>query len=397
MTDKKITQLSAISTIVDADVFPVVENATITTKKTTWALIKSVLKTYFDALYTNGTITASTKTKITYDAKGLVTAGTDATTADIADSTDRRYCTDAQKTVIGNTSGTNSGNETATSIGTLVSGCTDETTVADADHLGFSDTSATNILKKITWANCKSTLKTYFDTKYPAETLTTISGLIAGASSTSIADGDDLSFVDISASNILRRISWSTAKATLKTVFDSIYSKTFTNSGTPGSGFASDTYITSSSIVIPSAGLWTAGCFYRVVFDMTKTSDAGTGAFEITLRMGTAGSTSDASIVSVAFDAGTAVKDIGKFEVYVNFRSVGSGTSAKVRMDAFCSHQLASTGLISTGEAGWGAKQATSSGFDSTTSTTIGISVNGGASFPGSSSLVQAELFGVQV
>jgi hypothetical protein len=59
----------------------------------------------------NGTIVSSTKTKITYDTKGLVTAGTDATTADIADSTDKRYVTDAQRTVIGNTSGTNSGDQ----------------------------------------------------------------------------------------------------------------------------------------------------------------------------------------------------------------------------------------------------------------------------------------------
>lgn len=57
----------------------------------------------------NAAITGATKTKITYDAKGLVTAGADATTADIADSTDKRYVTDAQKTVIGNTSGTNTG------------------------------------------------------------------------------------------------------------------------------------------------------------------------------------------------------------------------------------------------------------------------------------------------
>lgn len=44
----------------------------------------------------NSSITGATKTKITYDAKGLVTAGADATTADIADSTDKRYVTDAQ-------------------------------------------------------------------------------------------------------------------------------------------------------------------------------------------------------------------------------------------------------------------------------------------------------------
>jgi hypothetical protein len=60
----------------------------------------------------NAAITGATKTKVTYDAKGLVTAGADATTADIADSTDKRYVTDAQLVVIGNTSGTNTGDVT---------------------------------------------------------------------------------------------------------------------------------------------------------------------------------------------------------------------------------------------------------------------------------------------
>jgi len=46
----------------------------------------------------NGAITGATKTKITYDSKGLVTSGSDATTADIADSTNKRYQTDAQQT-----------------------------------------------------------------------------------------------------------------------------------------------------------------------------------------------------------------------------------------------------------------------------------------------------------
>jgi hypothetical protein len=63
----------------------------------------------------NAAITGATKTKITYDSKGLVTAGADATTADIADSSNKRYVTDAQLTVIGNTSGTNSGDNATNS------------------------------------------------------------------------------------------------------------------------------------------------------------------------------------------------------------------------------------------------------------------------------------------
>jgi hypothetical protein len=64
----------------------------------------------------NTPITGATKTKITYDNDGLVTSGADATTADINDSSNRRYVTDAQQTVIGNTSGTNTGDETGTTI-----------------------------------------------------------------------------------------------------------------------------------------------------------------------------------------------------------------------------------------------------------------------------------------
>jgi hypothetical protein len=59
----------------------------------------------------NAPITGATKTKITYDSKGLVTAGADATTADIADSINKRYVTDANLVVIGNTSGTNTGDQ----------------------------------------------------------------------------------------------------------------------------------------------------------------------------------------------------------------------------------------------------------------------------------------------
>ena len=66
----------------------------------------------FTPVVANSAITGATKTKITYDAKGLVTVGADATTADISDSTNKRYVTDANLTVINNTSGTNSGNQT---------------------------------------------------------------------------------------------------------------------------------------------------------------------------------------------------------------------------------------------------------------------------------------------
>jgi hypothetical protein len=78
--------------------------------------VTSAIQTQLDSkVDENAAITGATKTKITFDAKGLVTSGADATTADIADSVDKRYVTDAQATVIGNTSGTNTGDNATNS------------------------------------------------------------------------------------------------------------------------------------------------------------------------------------------------------------------------------------------------------------------------------------------
>ena len=78
--------------------------------------VTSAIQTQLDSkVDENAAIVGATKTKITFDAKGLVTSGADATTADIADSTDKRYVTDSQLTVIGNTSGTNTGDNATNS------------------------------------------------------------------------------------------------------------------------------------------------------------------------------------------------------------------------------------------------------------------------------------------
>lgn len=80
---------------------------------------------------TNSSITGATKTKITYDAKGLVTAGADATTADIAASTDKNYVTDAEQTWLGTNATTALSYE-----GTFVSGdfTSGVLTIAAATH-----------------------------------------------------------------------------------------------------------------------------------------------------------------------------------------------------------------------------------------------------------------------
>ena len=121
---------------------------------TSWGAITGTLSSQTDLqtaldskVDENAAITGATKTKITYDTKGLVTSGADATTADIADSTNKRYVTDANLTVIGNTSGTNTGDNATNSQysglatskqDTLVSG-TNIKTINSTTLLGSGD------------------------------------------------------------------------------------------------------------------------------------------------------------------------------------------------------------------------------------------------------------------
>lgn len=63
---------------------------------------------------------------------------------------------------------------------------TSKATPVDADEIPIVDSAASNVLKKLTWANLKATLKTYFDTLYAAVTGFTMSGNITLGENTSI-------------------------------------------------------------------------------------------------------------------------------------------------------------------------------------------------------------------
>jgi hypothetical protein len=125
MTDELFDH-TTYSDLDNADRFAVNQPGMPGAKNMTWAALKVKLATLFAPK--NTAITGATKTKITYDANGLVTDGADATTADITDSANKRYVTDAKLAVLNNTSGTNTGDQD-------VSGFVDKTTTQIIDGL----------------------------------------------------------------------------------------------------------------------------------------------------------------------------------------------------------------------------------------------------------------------
>lgn len=91
----------------------------------------------------------------------------------------------------------------AGNVGAAIHGTSAKTTPVDADTMPLIDSAASNVLKKVTWANVKATLKTYFDTLYGAlatantwalaqtftSTITANSFLVVGGATKTIASG----------------------------------------------------------------------------------------------------------------------------------------------------------------------------------------------------------------
>lgn len=63
------------------------------------------------------------------------------------------------------------GTSNITVIAPGINAATGKTTPIDADAMGLVDSAASNVLKKVTWANVKATLKAYFDTLYTTAAL----------------------------------------------------------------------------------------------------------------------------------------------------------------------------------------------------------------------------------
>jgi hypothetical protein len=171
------------------------------------------LQSELDAKVTeNAAITGATKTKITYDSKGLVTSGSDAaftdlsdvpanytgaglklvrvnatpnalefvtadktlvglsnvanvdttTTANITDSTNKRFITDAQQTVLGNTSGTNTGDQTSI-VGITGTMAQFDTACSDGNFLFVGDQPSLSSANAFVTATTTINSATYID------------------------------------------------------------------------------------------------------------------------------------------------------------------------------------------------------------------------------------------
>lgn len=83
------------------------------------------------------------------------------------DGTTNKVFTAAEKSKLGNVE-TNADVTDAVNVGSSIHGATAKTTPVDADTMPLIDSAASNVLKKVTWANIKATIKAYTDTLYAA-------------------------------------------------------------------------------------------------------------------------------------------------------------------------------------------------------------------------------------
>lgn len=83
---------------------------------------------------------------------------------------------DASRTILlsgdATLSGTNTGDETITSVGSIINGATSKTTPVDADMVGVMDSEAANVLKKLSWLNLKKVVRNTEFKEVSADTAT---------------------------------------------------------------------------------------------------------------------------------------------------------------------------------------------------------------------------------
>lgn len=149
-------------------------------------------------------------------------------------------------------------------IAATIHAAASKATPVDADELGLVDSAASNVLKKLTWANLKATLNAIYDWATVAH---------AASSKTTPVDADELSIVDSASSNVIKKLTWANLKATLKTYFDTLYQA----AGSGGGGFVFKSYTTATgaaSITVSGLDLNTDGEYLIKVESNNGSADA---------------------------------------------------------------------------------------------------------------------------
>jgi hypothetical protein len=140
---------------------------------------------------------------------------------------------------------------TASTQGAMIASATTKNPPVDADLLGFADSEASNILKKATFTQFKAFLKTYFDTLYCG--ISAIGARIAAADAKSPpVDADSIAICDSEDSNATKEVTFTALKSFLKTYFDSLYpAETVTTLGaTVNGGSAKSTPINADMLAV---------------------------------------------------------------------------------------------------------------------------------------------------
>ncbi len=149
-----------------------------------------------------------------------------------------------------------------------------------------------------------------------------------------------------------------------------------------GAGFATDTYVTNSDILIPSFGMQAkTGLLWRI--SASKTG-AGTATPAYAIRIGAARTTADTARLTLTGPAQTAVADIGTLNIMLTVRTVAA--SGVIQGTAWWDHRgtAANTTTQGVGFAndGTGHVEGASAGFDNSAlgGFYVGLSIDGGAS-----------------
>jgi hypothetical protein len=142
-----------------------------------------------------------------------------------------------------------------------------------------------------------------------------------------------------------------------------------------GAGFATDTYVTDSGLLVPSFGVQ-AQTMIEWILSVSKTA-AGTATPIYQIRIGANQTTADTSRLTLTGPAQTAAVDIGYLTILVVVRTVGAG--GVIQGSVNWSHNGAAAGFANNDA---GAVEGTSAGFDNSAlqGSFIGLSINGGAS-----------------